>query len=190
MDQEKIKHAVSELLEAFGEDPQREGLKETPQRVAKMYAEIFASLNHQPEDFSNYKTFHVDDQPEMVLIQQIPFYSMCEHHLLPFFGNVSVAYVPRDGKVIGLSKIPRLVDFVAKKPGMQERLTTELANELQQILNPKGIAIKVAARHMCMEMRGINKAGQFTYTSKFTGEFKDDLALRKEFLMQTKDLVK
>ena len=139
MDQEKIKHAVSELLEAFGEDPQREGLKETPQRVAKMYAEIFASLNHQPE---------------------------------------------------GLSKIPRLVDFVAKKPGMQERLTTELANELQRILNPKGIAIKVAARHMCMEMRGINKAGQFTYTSKFTGEFKDDLALRKEFLMQTKDLVK
>ena len=137
MDQEKIKHAVSELLEAFGEDPQREGLKETPQRVAKMYAEIFASLNHQPEDFSNYKTFHVDDQPEMVLIQQIPFYSMCEHHLLPFFGNVSVAYVPRDGKVIGLSKIPRLVDFVAKKPGMQERLTTELANELQRILNPK-----------------------------------------------------
>lgn len=190
MDQEKIKRAVSELLEAFGEDPQREGLKETPQRVAKMYAEIFASLNHQPEDFSNYKTFHVDDQPEMVLIQQIPFYSMCEHHLLPFFGNVSVAYVPRDGKVIGLSKIPRLVDFVAKKPGMQERLTTELANELQRILNPKGIAIKVAARHMCMEMRGINKTGQFTYTSKFTGEFKDDLALRKEFLMQTKDLVK
>lgn len=186
MDQLKVEQAVHDLLVALGEDPDREGLKETPQRVAKMYAEIFASLGHQPEEFTNYKVFHVDEQPEMVLVQQIPFYSMCEHHLLPFFGHANVAYVPRDGKVIGLSKIPRLVDFVTKQPGMQERVTTDLVNQLQRILNPTGIAVTISARHMCMEMRGINKAGQFTYTDKYTGIFKENVDLRHEFLEQTR----
>ena len=186
MDQVKVEQAIHDLIVALGEDPDREGLRETPERVAKMYGEIFSSLHHHPEEFTNYKVFHVDEQPEMVLIQHIPFYSMCEHHLLPFFGYANVAYVPRDGRVIGLSKIPRLVDFVTKKPGMQERVTTELVKELQRILDPRGIAVTIAARHMCMEMRGICKTGQFTYTDKFTGAFHDDHDLRQEFLQQTR----
>ncbi len=123
----------------------------------------------------------------MVLVQHIPFYSMCEHHLLPFFGYANVAYVPKDKKVIGLSKIPRLLDFVTKKPGMQERVTTDLVAELQRILDPAGIAVTIAARHLCMEMRGVNKAGQFTYTDKFTGQFKTDSDLKQEFLNQTRN---
>ncbi|MBU5283065.1 GTP cyclohydrolase I FolE [Limosilactobacillus reuteri] len=187
MDQQKIAKAVKDLLIAIGEDPKREGLAETPQRVAKMYQEVFSSLNHQPEEVANYKVFHVDDVPEMVLVQHIPFYSMCEHHLLPFFGYANVAYVPKDKKVIGLSKIPRLLDFVTKKPGMQERVTTDLVAELQRILDPAGIAVTIAARHLCMEMRGVNKAGQFTYTDKFTGQFKTDRDLKQEFLNQTRN---
>ncbi len=185
MDQERIAHAVREILEAVGEDPNREGLRETPTRVAKMYAEVFSSLGKQPETVANYKVFHVTEQPEMVLVQAIPFYSMCEHHLLPFFGTVNLAYVPQAGRVIGLSKIPRLVDFVTHKPGMQERVTTDLVAELTRLLDPAGVAVTIAARHLCMEMRGVNKAGQFTYTNRFTGVFKDDLALRQEFLQQT-----
>lgn len=151
-----------------------------------MYAEVASSIGHQPEDFTNYKVFHVYDSPRMVTVQQIPFYSLCEHHLLPFFGEASVAYVPRDGQVIGLSKIPRLVDYVTRRPGMQERVTTDLVKELQRLLNPKGIAVVINARHMCMEMRGINKRGQFTYTSKFTGDFDRDQSLREEFLVQVR----
>ena len=187
MDQQKIEKAVRDLLIAIGENPHREGLLETPQRVAKMYQEVFSSLKHQPEDVANYKVFHVSDVPEMVLVQHIPFYSMCEHHLLPFFGYATVAYVPKDGRVIGLSKIPRLIDFVTKKPGMQERVTTDLAAELQRILDPAGIAVTISARHLCMEMRGVNKAGQYTYTDKFTGRFKEDKDLKREFLMQTRN---
>lgn len=186
MDQKAIEAAVTQLLKAIGEDPARPGLKETPARVARMYAEVASSIGHQPEDFTNYKVFHVDDSPRMVTVQQIPFYSLCEHHLLPFFGEASVAYVPRDGQVIGLSKIPRLVDYVTRRPGMQERVTTDLVKELQRLLNPKGIAVVINARHMCMEMRGINKRGQFTYTSKFTGDFDRDASLREEFLAQVR----
>lgn len=121
----------------------------------------------------------------MVIVEHIPFYSLCEHHLLPFFGEANVAYVPRDGKVIGLSKIPRLVDFAARRPGMQERVTTDIVKELQRLLNPRGIAVTITARHLCMEMRGINKRGQDTYTSRFTGLFNDDDGLRREFLMKS-----
>lgn len=187
MDQQKIEKVVRDLLIAIGENPHREGLLETPQRVAKMYQEIFSSLKRQPEGVANYKVFHVSDVPEMVLVQHIPFYSMCEHHLLPFFGYANVAYVPKDDQVIGLSKIPRLIDFVTKKPGMQERVTTDLAAELQRILDPAGIAVTISARHLCMEMRGVNKAGQYTYTDKFTGRFKEDKDLKREFLMQTRN---
>lgn len=185
MDEKAIEEAVTQLLVAIGDDPKRPGLVETPQRVAKMYTEIASSLGHQPEDLANYKVFHVDDSPRMVMVEHIPFYSLCEHHLLPFFGEANVAYVPRDGQVIGLSKIPRLVDFASHRPGMQERVTTEIASELQRLLNPRGIAVTITARHMCMEMRGINKRGQDTYTSHFTGEFKTDDALRNEFLMKS-----
>ncbi|KRM81439.1 GTP cyclohydrolase I [Limosilactobacillus coleohominis DSM 14060] len=187
MDQQKIEKVVRDLLIAIGENPHREGLLETPQRVAKMYQEVFSSLKRQPEDVANYKVFHASDVPEMVLFQHIPFYSMCEHHLLPFFGYANVAYVPKDDQVIGLSKIPRLIDFVTKKPGMQERVTTDLAAELQRILDPAGIAVTISARHLCMEMRGVNKAGQYTYTDKFTGRFKEDKDLKREFLMQTRN---
>ncbi|KAF0426788.1 GTP cyclohydrolase I FolE [Pediococcus acidilactici] len=180
----KIEKAVSDLLEGIGEDPQREGLVETPKRVAKAYAELFAGLNHQATDFTDYKIFHVDEEPEMVLVQKIPFYSVCEHHLLPFFGNVDVAYVPKDGKVIGISKIPRLVDFVVKRPGMQEKVTTQISSELTKILDPQGVAVTVSARHLCMEMRGINQSNLFTYTSKMTGVFKNDQALRANFFQQ------
>ncbi len=185
LDNKKIEHAITDILEAIGEDPQRPGLVETPQRVAKAYEEMFSGLNQQPEDFSDYKIFQVDDDPEMVMVQKIPFYSMCEHHLLPFFGVANVAYVPKNGKVIGISKIPRLVDFVAKRPGMQEKVTTQIVDELQRILDPAGVAVSISARHMCMEMRGISKSGLFTYTSKFTGSFKADQNLKQQFLQQT-----
>lgn len=185
MDQKAVEQAVIQLLIAIGDDPQRPGLVETPQRVAKMYGEIASSLGRQPEDVTNYKVFQVEDTPRMVIVEHIPFYSLCEHHLLPFFGEANVAYVPRDGKVIGLSKIPRLVDFAARRPGMQERVTTDIVKELQRLLNPRGIAVTITARHLCMEMRGINKRGQDTYTSRFTGLFNDDDGLRREFLMKS-----
>lgn len=185
MDQKAVEQAVKQLLIAIGDDPQRPGLVETPQRVAKMYGEIASSLGRQPEDVTNYKVFQVEDTPRMVMVEHIPFYSLCEHHLLPFFGEANVAYVPRDGKVIGLSKIPRLVDFAARRPGMQERVTTDIVKELQRLLNPRGIAVTITARHLCMEMRGINKRGQDTYTSRFTGLFNDDDGLRREFLMKS-----
>ena len=175
MDLARIEAAVREILLAVGEDPTREGLQETPARVARMYSEVFASLGKQAEEVANYKTFHVEERPEMVLVQDIPFYSMCEHHLLPFFGVISLAYVPND-RVIGLSK----------KPGMQERVTTELLAELDRLLAPAGVAVSVAARHMCMEMRGVHKTGQFTYTSKFSGQFATQEALRQEFLQQVR----
>lgn len=185
MDQKAIEQAVTQLLTAIGDNPQRPGLRETPQRVAKMFTEIASSLGHQPEDLANYKVFHVDDSPRMVMVEHIPFYSLCEHHLLPFFGEANVAYVPRNGRVIGLSKIPRLVDFAARRPGMQERVTTDIVTELQRLLNPRGIAVTITARHLCMEMRGINKRGQDTYTSRFTGVFNSDEGLRREFLMKS-----
>ena len=185
MDQKAVEQAVKQLLIAIGDDPQRPGLVETPQRVAKMYGEIASSLGRQPEDLTNYKVFQVEDTPRMVIVEHIPFYSLCEHHLLPVFGEANVAYVPRDGKVIGLSKIPRLVDFAARRPGMQERVTTDIVKELQRLLNPRGIAVTITARHLCMEMRGINKRGQDTYTSRFTGLFNDDDGLRREFLMKS-----
>lgn len=187
LNEAKIKEAVENLLEAIGEDPKREGLVETPARVAKAYTEMFAGLNHHPEDFTDYKIFHVDDDPEMVIVQEIPFYSVCEHHLLPFFGSVNVAYVPRNGKVIGISKIPRLVEFASKRPGMQEKVTAQIAADLTNILNPEGVAVSINARHMCMEMRGINKSNLFTFTSKFTGKFISDRELKNDFLRQTEN---
>ena len=179
---ENIENAVREILINIGEDINREGLIETPKRVAKMYEEILSTKNIN--DFDNYKLFEVDldNSQEMILIKDIPFFSMCEHHMLPFFGKVHVAYIPRENKVIGLSKIPRLVEFVSRKLSVQEEITVNVAKKLIEILNPLGVAIVVEARHMCIEMRGINKIGSVTRTSFYSGEFKENSDRKKEFL--------
>lgn len=179
---ENIENAVRKILINIGEDINREGLIETPKRVAKMYEEILSTKNIN--DFDNYKLFEVDldNSQEMVLIKDIPFFSMCEHHMLPFFGKVHVAYIPRENKVIGLSKIPRLVEFVSRKLSVQEEITVNVAKKLIEILNPLGIAVVVEARHMCIEMRGINKIGSVTKTSFYSGEFKENSDRKKEFL--------
>lgn len=181
--QNKIETAVRMILEAVGDDPDRDGLKETPARVARMYQEVFSSLNAPA--FDNYKLFPVDETTNMVLIKDIPFYSMCEHHLLPFFGVAHVAYVPNHKQVMGLSKIPRLIDYCAKRPNVQERLTVNIAKELERILDPLGVAVAVSARHMCMEMRGVEKTGSHTETSYYTGAFNTDTTLKSEFLQRT-----
>ena len=177
-----IENAVREILINIGEDINREGIIETPKRVAKMYEEILSTKNIN--DFDNYKLFEVDldNSQEMILIKDIPFFSMCEHHMLPFFGKVHVAYIPRENKVIGLSKIPRLVEFVSRKLSVQEEITVNVAKKLIKILNPLGVAVVVEARHMCIEMRGINKIGSVTKTSFYSGEFKKNMDRKKEFL--------
>ena len=177
-----IENAVREILINIGEDINREGIIETPKRVAKMYEEILSTKNIN--DFDNYKLFEVDldNSQEMILIKDIPFFSMCEHHMLPFFGKVHVAYIPRENKVIGLSKIPRLVEFVSRKLSVQEEITVNVAKKLIEILNPLGVAVVVEARHMCIEMRGINKIGSVTKTSFYSGEFKKNMDRKKEFL--------
>lgn len=180
--QAKIADAVTTILTAIGEDPTRLGIEETPQRVAKMYSEVFSSLTAPA--FDNYKVFPIAETTEMVLIKDIEFYSMCEHHLLPFFGVAHVAYVPDQQQIIGLSKIPRLVDYCAKRPNVQERLTVDIAQELTRIIAPKGIAVSISARHMCVEMRGVNKSGITTDSSYYTGIFKTDTALKQEYLMR------
>lgn len=179
---ENIENAVRKILINIGENINREGLIETPKRVAKMYEEILSTKNIN--DFDNYKLFEVDldNSQEMVLIKDIPFFSMCEHHMLPFFGKVHVAYIPRENKVIGLSKIPRLVEFVSRKLSVQEEITVNVAKKLIEILNPLGVAVVVEARHMCIEMRGINKVGSVTRTSFYSGEFKENSDRKKEFL--------
>ena len=179
---ENIENAVRKILINIGEDINREGLIETPKRVAKMYEEILSTKNIN--DFDNYKLFEVDldNSQEMILIKDIPFFSMCEHHMLPFFGKVHVAYIPRENKVIGLSKIPRLVEFVSRKLSVQEEITVNVAKKLIEILNPLGVAVVIEARHMCIEMRGVNKIGSVTRTSFYSGEFKENVDRKKEFL--------
>ena len=179
---ENIENAVRKILINIGEDINREGLIETPKRVAKMYEEILSTKNIN--DFDNYKLFEVDldNSQEMILIKDIPFFSMCEHHMLPFFGKVHVAYIPRENKVIGLSKIPRLVEFVSRKLSVQEEITVNVAKKLIEILNPLGVAVVIEARHMCIEMRGVNKIGSVTRTSFYSGEFKENSDRKKEFL--------
>ena len=184
---ENIENAVREILINIGEDINREGLIETPKRVAKMYEEILSTKNIN--DFDNYKLFEVDldNSQEMILIKDIPFFSMCEHHMLPFFGKVHVAYIPRENKVIGLSKIPRLVEFVSRKLSVQEEITVNVAKKLIEILNPLGVAVVVEARHMCIEMRGVNKIGSVTRTSFYSGEFKENADRKREFLDGIRD---
>lgn len=181
MDHELIEASVRNIFKAIGEDPDRPGIQETPKRVANMYEEIFSSLQ-QPK-FEAYKLFETDDSinGELITVADIPFYSMCEHHLLPFFGTVSVGYIPQNGQVIGLSKIPRLVDYAAKRPTLQEAVTSTIGQTLMDILEPSGVGVIVKARHMCVEMRGVNKSNSVTKTSFYRGTFKE-LAVRQEFL--------
>ncbi|GBG97063.1 GTP cyclohydrolase I FolE [Lactococcus termiticola] len=180
--EERLEDAVGEILKAVGEDPSREGLLETPSRVAKMYAEILSS--QKKAKFDEYKLFKIDvaEQDQEILVKDIPFYSMCEHHMLPFFGVAHVAYLPTDGNIIGLSKIPRLVDYVSRRLSVQENITREIAETMNEILKPKGVAVLVEARHMCIEMRGVKKLNSKTKTTFFLGEYDSNLNQRQEFL--------
>lgn len=178
MDKQRIENAVREILLAIGEDPDREGLLETPKRVANMYAEIFAGLEDDPT--KHLKIFNENDNDEMVIVRDIPMYSMCEHHLLPFVGKAHIAYIPSDGKVIGLSKLARIVDSFSKKPQLQERLTSQIADFLEENLSPKGIAVVVEAEHLCMTMRGARAAGAKTQTSALRGIMRKDARTRAE----------
>lgn len=180
MDKQRIEAAVRELLLAIGEDPDREGLLETPRRVAEMYAEIFAGLEEDPHQ--HLKIFSEQNGDEIVTVRDIPLYSMCEHHLLPFTGVAHVAYIPRDGKVIGLSKLARIVNNFARRPQLQERLTAQIADFLNDELHPRGLAVIIEAEHLCMTMRGARAAGARTQTSALRGLMKSDPRTRQETL--------
>ncbi|MBU7005367.1 GTP cyclohydrolase I FolE [Phosphitispora fastidiosa] len=177
-DKEKIETAVRMILEAIGEDPEREGLVATPSRVARMYEEIFCGMYEDPR--KHLQVMFTEDHEEMVLIKDIPFYSMCEHHLLPFFGQAHVAYIPRKGKITGLSKLARTVETIAKRPQLQERLTCTIADMIMESLNALGVLVVVEAEHMCMTMRGVKKPGSMTLTSAVRGLFKSSQATRAE----------
>ncbi|MER5576921.1 GTP cyclohydrolase I FolE [Streptomyces massasporeus] len=177
-DEKRAENAVRELLIAVGEDPDREGLRETPTRVARAYKEIFAGLWQQPEDVLT-TTFDIGHD-EMVLVKDIEVYSTCEHHLVPFRGVAHVGYIPAtSGKITGLSKLARLVDVYARRPQVQERLTTQIADSLMEILEPRGVIVVVECEHMCMSMRGIRKPGAKTLTSAVRGQLRD-MATRNE----------
>ncbi len=180
VDQVKIRQAVLMILEAIGDDPHREGLKGTPERVARMYAEIFSGMHQNPADVLATR-FHVDHE-EVVLVKDIFFYSLCEHHLLPFFGVAHVAYIPKDGVVTGLSKLARLVDLFAKRPQVQERLTNQIAETLDQELAARGTFVMIEAEHLCMSMRGIQKPNSRTVTTTGLGMLKTDSVIRQELL--------
>ena len=179
MDTEKIEQAVLMILEAIGEDPTREGLIDTPKRVARMYAEVFGGLHEDPSKHLKVQ-FSVEEQEEMVLVKEIAVYSMCEHHLIPFHGKAHVAYIPRKGKVTGLSKLARVVEGFARRPQLQERLTSQIADAIMGELDPLGVLVVIEAEHMCMTMRGVKKAGAQTLTSAVRGIFKNNRATRAE----------
>lgn len=180
MDRERIENAVREILIAIGEDPDREGLKETPQRVARMYEEVFCGLENSPEQ--HLKVFNEEKNEEMVVVRDIPLYSMCEHHLLPFVGKAHIVYIPGSGKVIGLSKLARIVDNFARRPQIQERLTSQIADFLMDNLAPQGVAVVIEAEHLCMTMRGARAAGAKTTTSALRGSMRSDARTRSEAL--------
>ncbi|MEZ0349901.1 GTP cyclohydrolase I FolE [Mycobacterium sp. pR1184] len=180
-DQARAEAAVRELLHAIGEDPDRDGLRDTPARVARAYREIFSGLYTDPSDVLN--TMFDEEHDELVIVKEIPLYSTCEHHLVSFHGVAHVGYIPgEDGRVTGLSKIARLVDLYAKRPQVQERLTSQIADALVNRLDPRGVIVVVEAEHLCMAMRGVRKPGAITTTSAVRGQFKTDAASRAEAL--------
>ena len=167
IDKERIKHLVKEFLKAIGEDPDREGLRETPQRVADMCEEIFSGIGRSPVEA--FKVFEQKGYDEMIIVKDIPFYSICEHHLLPFFGKAHIAYIPSENKITGFSELVKVLEILSKRPQLQERLTSELADFLYKALKPKGILVVIEAEHLCMTMRGIKKPGTKTITSAMRG---------------------
>jgi GTP cyclohydrolase IA len=180
MDFEAIRKSILDVIKAVGEDPDREGLVNTPDRVSRMYAELLSGYSADPEKIINGALFNVD-YDEMVLVRDIEFYSLCEHHMLPFLGRAHVAYLPK-GKVIGLSKIPRIVDMYARRLQVQERMTRQIADVIQNVLEPYGVAVVVEAAHMCSMMRGVKKHDARMTTSAMHGAFRANLATRQEFL--------
>ncbi len=180
IDYEAVRKAVFEVIKAVGEDPEREGLQNTPDRVSRMYAELLSGYNADPQKIINGALFNIN-YDEMVLVRDIEFYSLCEHHMLPFLGRAHVAYLPK-GKVIGLSKIPRIVDMYARRLQVQERMTRQIADLLQEILEPQGVAVVVEAVHLCSMMRGVKKHDARMTTSAMHGAFRANLATRQEFL--------
>ena len=177
---DKIKKITKQLLEEIGEDTSREGLLKTPHRVAKSWDFLTSGYKQNVEELVNSAIFK-EDYDEMVLVKDIEYFSLCEHHLLPFFGHAHIAYIP-DGKIIGLSKIPRIVDLYSRRLQVQERLTQEIADSLHSILKPKGVAVVIEGQHMCMQMRGVQKTSAYMSTSHMVGIFRKDAKTRKEFL--------
>lgn len=181
MDLEKIEQGVLLILEGVGEDPNREGLQKTPARVARMYAECFAGLYEDPAQ--HFETTFDEHHEELVIVHDIPFYSMCEHHLAPFFGKAHVAYIPaKSGRICGISKLARLVDAYARRPQVQERLTSQVADTLMEQLQPQGAIVVMEAEHLCMSMRGVKKPGAKTTTSAVRGIFRSNVTTRAEAL--------
>jgi GTP cyclohydrolase I len=181
VDCEKIERGVRLILEGVGEDPDREGLLDTPRRVARMYEEVFSGLGEDPAQL--FERSFGENHTEMVLVKDIPFYSVCEHHLVPFFGMAHVGYIPgKEGRICGISKLARLIDVFARRPQVQERLTSQVANTLVERLEPQGVIVVIEAEHLCMSMRGVKKPGSRTTTSAVRGAFKDSQKTREEAL--------
>ncbi len=179
IDKAKIEEAVASIIEAIGEDPKREGLVGTPRRIAEMYAEVFGGIYEDPGE--ELRVGFEEGHQEMVILKDIPFYSMCEHHFLPFHGLAHVGYIP-SGRVVGASKIGRVVEILARRPQLQERLTTQIANTIVSVLEPKGVAVVIQAEHLCMTMRGVKKPGSNIVTSAMRGLFQKNPLTRSEFL--------
>ncbi|GBD24367.1 GTP cyclohydrolase 1 [bacterium HR29] len=179
VDRERIQAAVRELILAIGEDPARDGLRDTPRRIADMYAEIFEGLTIDPREYLRVG-FEVPHD-EMVILRNIPFYSMCEHHFLPFHGEAHVGYVP-DSRVVGISKLARVVEAYARRPQIQEKLTSQIAEAIMEVLEPDGVAVVIEAEHLCMTMRGVKKPGSRMVTSAMRGQFRRSAVTRSEFL--------
>ena len=181
IDQLKIEKAMISIIEAIGENPARQGLENTPQRVAEMYSELFSGLNQDPAE--ELTVGFEEGHRELVIVKDIPFYSMCEHHLLPFYGTAHLGYIPStNGIVAGVSKLARVVEIVAKRPQLQERMTSQIADAIAKALNPDGVAVVIEAEHLCMTMRGIKKPGANVVTSATRGSFRSKVATRAEFL--------
>lgn len=180
IDHDIIKDAVKMIIKGVGEDPEREGLKDTPARVARMYEEIFVGIEQDPKEY--FDVIFSEEHEEVVLVKDIPFYSTCEHHLVPFFGVAHIAYIPRDGRVTGLSKLARALEAISKRPQLQERITNTIADAIMEKLDPFGVFVMIEAEHMCMTMRGVKKPGSKTITTATKGTYKEDLQLRNEIL--------
>jgi len=179
-DEPKIKKAVTSIIEAIGEDPGREGLRDTPARVAEMYAELFRGINKDPKD--DLEVGFELGHREMVVLKDVPFYSMCEHHLLPFYGVAHIGYIPNaEGRIVGISKLARVVETIARRPQVQERMTSEIADAIADGINAAGVAVVIQAEHLCMIMRGIEKPGSHVITSAIRGTFRSKSASRAEF---------